>query len=487
MRAVRQAVIDIGSNTIRLVVYAGWPRAPLPIYNEKSRVKLGACLAGNGEIDKATMRKALAALARFETLARTMQVDSLRVVATAATREAKNGHELVEKAAALGINVEVLDGDAEATAAGYGVLSDNPLANGYVGDLGGGSLELIRISDGKLGARVSLPLGTLRHDILTGKSPKQITQMLRHDIAKTMGKRAFPMETGLPFYMIGGSWRSFARLHMHATGYPLTILSNYEMLPEVPETLAPLVQDRDALIQSNVVAAGRIAELPGAAALLGGIVGLLKPRKLVTSIYGLREGLLYEQLTPAERKQDPLIASARFEGERLGRFPFHGDALADWIAPVFAGQSAHDARLCRAACLLSDSVWNVNPEYRADHALGLALDGSWPGVSASDRAVIAAALWTVHAGKRTLPEMLPALAKPGALAQAVIWGLAIRLAHRLDGGTGGALADSRIDGDGATLKLHLRGSAVRLQSNSVLRRLQALGEALGHAQAEIIG
>jgi exopolyphosphatase/guanosine-5'-triphosphate,3'-diphosphate pyrophosphatase len=487
MRAVRQAVIDIGSNTIRLVVYAGWPRAPLPIYNEKNRVKLGACLADNGEIDKATMKKALAALARFETLARTMQVDSLRVVATAATREAKNGHELVEKAAALGINVEVLDGDAEATAAGYGVLSDNPLANGYVGDLGGGSLELIRISDGKLGARVSLPLGTLRHDILTGKSPKQITQMLRSDIAKAMGKRAFPMETGLPFYMIGGSWRSFARLHMHATGYPLTILSNYEMLPEVPETLAPLVQDRDALIQSNVVAAGRIAELPGAAALLGGIVGLLKPRKLVTSIYGLREGLLYEQLTPAERKQDPLIASARFEGERLGRFPFHGDALADWIAPVFAGQSAHDARLCRAACLLSDSVWNVNPEYRADHALGLALDGSWPGVSASDRAVIAAALWTVHAGKRTLPEMLPALAKPGALAQAVIWGLAIRLAHRLDGGTGGALADSRIDGDGATLKLHLRGSAVRLQSNSVLRRLQALGEALGHAQAEIIG
>ena len=487
MRAVRQAVIDIGSNTIRLVVYAGWPRAPLPIYNEKSRVKLGACLAGNGEIDKATMKKALAALARFETLARTMQVNSLRVVATAATREAKNGHELVEKAAALGINVEVLDGDAEATAAGYGVLSDNPLANGYVGDLGGGSLELIRISDGKLGARVSLPLGTLRHDILTGKSPKQITQMLRNDIAKTMGKRAFPMETGLPFYMIGGSWRSFARLHMHATGYPLTILSNYEMPPETPETLAPLVQDRDALMQSNVVAAGRIAELPGAAALLGGIVGLLKPRKLVTSIYGLREGLLYEQLKPAERKQDPLIASARFEGERLGRFPFHGDALADWIAPVFAGQSAHDARLCRAACLLSDSVWNVNPEYRADHALGLALDGSWPGVSASDRAVIAAALWTVHAGKRTLPEMLPALAKPGALAQAVIWGLAIRLAHRLDGGTGGALADSRIDGDGAMLKLHLRGSAIRLQSNSVLRRLQALGEALGHAQAEIIG
>ena len=215
MKAVRQAVIDIGSNTVRLVVYAGLPRAPMPIYNEKSRVKLGACLAGDGEIDKATMKKALAALARFETLARAMQVDSMCVVATAATREAKNGHELVEKAAALGIRVDVLDGNAEATAAGYGVLSDNPFANGYVGDLGGGSLELIRIADGKLGARVSLPLGTLRHDVLMGKSAKQVVAMLRDDIAKTMGKRAFPIETDLPFYMIGGSWRSFARLHMH--------------------------------------------------------------------------------------------------------------------------------------------------------------------------------------------------------------------------------------------------------------------------------
>jgi exopolyphosphatase/guanosine-5'-triphosphate,3'-diphosphate pyrophosphatase len=487
MKAVRQAVIDIGSNTVRLVVYAGLPRAPLPIYNEKSRVKLGACLAGDGIIDKATMKKALAALARFETLARAMQVDTMRVVATAATREAKNGHELVEKAAALGIHVDVLDGDAEATAAGLGILSDNPHANGYVGDLGGGSLELIRISDGKLGTRISLPLGTLRHDILQGKTTKQISQMLRNDIAKAMGKGNFPIETGLPFYMIGGSWRTLARLHMHQTAYPLTILSNYEMPADAPEMMMPLVNDKDALTRSNVLAAGRISALPGANALLAGISGLLKPSTLVTSIYGLREGLLFEQLTPAEQQADPLIAAAQFEGERLGRFPFHGDALAQWMAPVFAGQSPNDARLCRAACLLSDSVWNVNPEYRADHALDLALDGSWPGVNASDRAVIAAALWTVHAGKRTLPEMLTALATPGALAQAVIWGLAIRLAHRLDGGTGGALTDSRIDGDGATLRLHLTGSAVRLQSNSVQRRLQALAEALGYTQAEIVG
>ena len=486
MKSVRQAVIDIGSNTVRLVVYAGLPRAPMPIYNEKSRIALGACLAGDGIISDATMAKALAALARFETLARSMKVDTLRVVATAATREAKNGHKLVEGAAALGIRVDVLDGDTEATAAGLGVLSDNPQANGYVGDLGGGSLELIRIADGKLGERVSLPLGTLRHAVLKSKSTRQITQMLRNDITALKGEDGFPIETSLPFYMIGGSWRTFARLHMHDVGYPLTILSNYQMPPDAPTQLMPLVNDAVALAQTKVVASARVAALPGATALLAGVVKLLEPSELVTSIYGLREGLLFDQLSEAERQQDPLIAATRFEGERLARFPFHGDALADWIAPVFAGQSDGDARLCRAACLLSDSVWNVNPEYRADHALDLALDGSWPGVVASDRAIIAAALWTVHAGKRTLPEMLANLAKPGALAQAVIWGLAIRLAQRLDGGTGGALADSRIEGDDDVLRLRLSRQAVRLRSNSVQRRLQALGEALGYGRAEIV-
>ena len=487
MKPLRQAVIDIGSNTVRLVVYAGLPRAPMPIYNEKSRVALGACLAGDGVIDDATMQKALSAIARFETLARSMKVDTLRVVATAATREAKNGRKLVEGAAALGIRVDVLDGETEATAAGLGVISDNPHANGYVGDLGGGSLELIRVADGKLGERVSLPLGTLRHDALKGKTTKQITQMLIDDIAVLKGEGGFPIETGLPFYMIGGSWRTFARLHMHDVGYPLTILSNYQMPPDAPTRLLPLVNDVTALAHTKVIASARIAALPGATALLEGVVRLLEPSELVTSIYGLREGLLFDQLSEAERREDPLIAATRFEGERLARFPFHGDALADWIAPVFAGQSEGDARLCRAACLLADSVWNVNPEYRADHALDHALDGNWPGVGASDRAIIAAALWTVHAGKRTLPEMLVGLAKPGALAQAVIWGLAMRLAQRLDGGSGAALADSRVDGDNNTLRLHLSRQAVRLRSNSVQRRLQALGEALGYSRVEIIG
>ena len=485
MKPVRQAVIDIGSNTIRLVVYAGLPRAPMPIYNEKSRIALGACLAGDGVIDDTTMAKALAALARFETLARLMKVDTLRVVATAATREAKNGRLLVEKAAALGIRVDVLDGDTEATAAGLGVLSDNPNANGYVGDLGGGSLELIRVTNGVLGERISLPLGTLRHKALAGKTTKQIAQMIKDSLDESNAGHGFEIEKGLPFYMIGGSWRCFSRLHMHVSGYPLTILSNYQMPPSAPSELTAIVNDPSELAQTKIVSSARAVALPGATALLAALVRLFEPAKLVTSIYGLREGLLFDQLSGAERKQDPLIAAARFEGERLARFPFHGDMLADWIAPVFADQSETDTRLCRAACLLADSVWNVNPEHRADHALDHALDGSWPGVIASDRAIIAAALWTVHAGKRSLPVILTLLATPGELAQAVIWGLAIRLAQRIDGGTGGALADSVINGDNDVLTLHLTRQSGRLRSNTLTRRLQALGDALGYSKVEL--
>lgn len=486
MKPVRQGVIDIGSNTIRLVVYSGLPRAPMPIYNEKSRVALGSCLAGDGIIDEPTMAKALAALGRFETLARSMKVDTLRVVATAATREAKNGHVLVEQAAAMGIRVDVLDGDTEATAAGLGVLSDNPHADGYVGDLGGGSLELIRVANGVLGERISLPLGTLRHKVLLGKSTKQIAQSIKEVLDQDEEGGGFAIEKGLPFYLIGGAWRCFSRLHMHVSGYPLTILSNYQMPPEAPMDLTSMVSDPTALAQTKIVSSARAVALPGATALLSALVRLFEPERLVTSIYGLREGLLFDQLSTSERLQDPLIAATRFEGERLARFPFHGDVLADWIAPVFADQSETDTRLCRAACLLADSVWNVNPEHRAEHALDLALDGSWPGVVASDRAVIAAALWTVHGGKRALPEILTKLAGPGELAQAVIWGLAIRLAQRLDGGTGGALADSFINGDNDVLSLRLTRQSTRLRSNTLLRRLQALGDALGYPQVELI-
>lgn len=482
----RRAVIDIGSNTIRLVVYAGSARSPVPIFNEKSRIGLGACLVGDGIIDDKTMSAALRALARYSAVAHGMEVDELRIVATAATREAKNGKELVKRAKAMGIVIEVLDGEAEARASGLGIISEFPGANGYAGDLGGGSLELIRINDGALDGAVSLPLGTLRHKILKNKSAKQIAQIIRDELEKAAGKQGFPIETGLPFYMIGGSWRALARLHIDVAHYPLAILSHYQMPPSAPADLASLVGDPAKLAQHPAVPSARLPSLPGSTALLGGIARLFKSSALVTSIHGLREGILFDTLDDESKALDPLLAAARFEGQRLGRFDDHGDALADWLAQLFADKRGNLDRLCRAACLLADSVWQVNPEYRAEDAMKIALDGNWPGVSASDRALIAMALFAAHAGLAPAPEILTQLASKTALETAMQWGLAIRLAQRLDGGTGKALASAKLTRKRGTLTLSLAGDAQALVSDGVERRLAHLANAIGCTDAILL-
>lgn len=481
MSGVRQAVIDIGSNAIRLVVYAGAGRAPMPIYNEKARVSLGACLANGGRIDSATMDAAVAAIARLHTLARAMDVDTLRVVATAATREAKNGRELVDRADALGIRVEILDGMAEAYVAGLGIVSEHPQADGYVGDLGGGSLELARLSAGRIGARVSLPFGTLRIGAMVSQSPKEISQAIKAALPEE-----FPIDADLPFFLVGGSWRALARLHIHVSQFPLAVLSNYSMPPTAPAELLPVSQDRRYLLDNKAVPSARIDAIPGATALLTGIVRLLKPSVLVTSTSGLREGLLYDRLSEADRRLDPLVEAARHEGARLARFRFHGDALADWIDPLFAEEGAKLARLRRVACLLSDTAWNMTPEYRADVALTLALDGSWPGATTEDRAILASALIAVHNSKRSPADLLYRLAPDEDLKRAQCWGLAIRLAQRLDGGTGTALADTVLALVDDTLILRLMRLAERLQTESLARRLQRLGDAMGVVKTRIV-
>jgi exopolyphosphatase/guanosine-5'-triphosphate,3'-diphosphate pyrophosphatase len=170
----------------------------------------------------------------------------------------------------------------------------------------------------------------------------------------------------------------------------------------------------------------------------------------------------------------------------LARFRFHGDALADWIAPVFVGESPHFDRLRRIACLLADTAWNVTPEYRGDVAVSLALDGNWPGASTEDRAMLAAALLAVHDNKRSLADLLDRLAPAESLSAARHWGLAIRLAHRLDGGTGAALGDTRLARNADALELHLAGAGRRLRSGSVERRLGQLAQALGLSDAKVV-
>ena len=476
--APRTAIIDIGSNSVRLVVYQGPPRLPAIRFNEKVMAGLGRGLAATGAIDPVALDKARVALARFASLAREMGVTSLRTVATAAVRDAANGGELIECAESLGLEVELLSGEQEAKGAGEGVLSAIPDADGIVGDLGGGSLELVRIRDGNVEDRVSFPLGVLRIPALRERGSKAFE---RH-IARLIDEAGWEGRgRGLPFYLVGGSWRALARLDMTLADYPLPIIHHYELTPtdilRLSRTIPHLSKAR--LREVKGLSSSRAATLGDATALLSVLLKHLGSSTTVASAYGLREGLLYGGLDAKTRALDPLIVAAREEGRLLGRFPEHGDLLESWIAPLFSGEATAEVRLRHAACLLADVGWRANPEFRSERGVEIALHGNWVGIDAVGRAMLAQALHTSLGGGLDVPNPLAELASPAQLKLATSWGLAIRLGQRLSGGLAGPLERSGLVLDATTLGLAMRDEDRGFYGEAVERRHATLATAMG--------
>lgn len=473
----RVAIIDIGSNSVRLVVYQGTARLPAILFNEKVMAGLGKALAETGAIDAGSMALARGTLARFARLAREMKVDQLRTVATAAVREASNGGELIEAAEALGLKVDLLSGEEEGTASGMGVLSGIPDADGIVGDLGGGSLELVRVVAGTVTDRVSFPLGVLR----LGAIRAQGRGALDRTVARLIEQAGWSGRgQGLPLYLVGGSWRSLGRLDMHLSQYPLPIAHQYgialDRVAELRTTLREISKTELKAIPN--LSSARLPTLESATALLMTVLKQLGSSETIVSAYGLREGLLFARLSPEERREDPLIAATREEGQRLGRFPEHGDLLDAWVAPIFDGEPPEMVRLRHAACLLADVGWQANPEFRAERGMEIGLHGNWVGIDASGRAVVAQALHTSLGGEFDTPEPLGRLAASDVLRRARLWGLAIRLGQRLSGGVAGPLKRSRLTLEGESLILCLKGDDAALYGEAVEKRHKALAVAL---------
>lgn len=473
-----RAVIDIGSNAIRLVVYGGPPRAPMPIYNEKARISLGDSVSKAGIITSDVLGQALAALVRFKSLTEAMNVGHLRVVATEATRRAKNGSDFLLQANKVGVPIELISGEEEARASALGVICDMPGATGYVADQGGGSLELAKIVAGEPRKPVSMPFGTIPLTKDDNCHSKQLARNIEKQL-KDVG--AFKIEKGLPLHLVGGAWRALAQLHMQVTDYPLNILSNYSMPANAGAILTELVADKAKMERAGVVSGARLPFMPAALATMEALIKIFNPSEVIVSVYGLREGLLFDRLSAETKSEDPLIAAARHEGTRLSRFAYHGDGIANWIAPLFQDDLDQLRRLRDAVCLLADSAWNSHPEYRAEHAAELALEGNWPGVTISDRAVIASGLYAAYGGRKPRPPLLSLLAPAEQLDRATLWGLAVRLAQRLDGGTGFGLEGVTLQRHNNAISLHYAPSFQHLDSSTVKRRLKHLNEAFAIA------
>ncbi|MEQ1509353.1 MAG: Ppx/GppA family phosphatase [Sphingopyxis sp.] len=471
----RVAIIDIGSNSVRLVVYAGPARAPQPIFNEKLMVGLGANLATSGCIEEPGYSRAIAGLTRFRALANDMGIANIRCVATAAVREAKNSADFMRDARGAGHDITILTGKEEARASGYGVISAIPDADGIVADLGGGSLELVRVKDGATAHHTSFPFGVLRlsavHQAHGGNFSKKIRNAL--------SKENWPGDaTGLPLYLVGGSWRALARFHMMISQDTMPLVSGHVMEAEVAGKLHDRLMKLDAneLQKLQGLSSARVSTIPVAASLLLPLIDQLQCQKLIVSASGLREGLLYQDLTQEERAQDPLLIATEAEGRRFARFAPNGAAMDQWIAPLFTEDDPENARLRLAACHLSEVASTASPDFRAERAAEMAMHGQWLGIDMAGRMVLAQALFTSAGGQGRL---FADAALACRLTRAWQWGLAMRLAQRLSGGTIEVFAQSALIREKKSVTIALNAECQDLMGEQVLRRLNQLAACLG--------
>ncbi len=369
------AIVDIGSNSVRLVAYEALTRALTPTFNEKVLCGLGRGVATTGFLPDDSVAKALAALQRFRVLCRTMEISDIRALATAAVRDAANGPQFLELAErAIGCPITLLTGPREAQLAALGVVSSIYQPDGVVGDLGGGSLELTDVKDGKVGRGVTLPLGGLSLMELSERSPKKAAKIARDALAKV---KALDNLAGRTFYAVGGTWRSLARLHMRQRQYPMRVMHNYVIPTRDALEFAKLVEriETEALTSIESVSSARRPLLAYGAAVLEEIIRRADPKEIVISALGVREGLLFEGLAPAEQAQDPLIVAARqfnllrsrAPGARRRIVPLDqpiprhdasrrdpgGDAAAPRRLPVVGHRLARASRLSRRTILRS--------------------------------------------------------------------------------------------------------------------------------------
>ena len=477
-RRHRRAVIDIGSNSVRLVIFNGPARAPVLLFNEKVAAGLGAELTETGRIGDVAMQRGLDALARFGLLAQAMEVEDILCIATAAVREASNCKDFVGRAQFLTrITIGLLPGEKEMRASGFGVISSITDANGIVADLGGGSLELARVRDGEVHEVVSLPLGVLRLGALRAQGKSALSQYL----ARTLKDAGWSAVTaGLPLYLVGGSWRALAHLDMQLTRFPLPVIHQYRMTADRAAHLVRVAASmgKARLAKIPAISSSRAATLPDAAVLLAALVRQLECSELIVSAHGLREGLLYQRLGEAERARDPLLVAAEAEGAAQGRFPEHGGLIDGWITELFERDPPEWTRLRRAACLLADVGWRASPDFRAERGMEVALHGNWIGIDGWGRAMLAQALYSNFGGGGLVDDMA-VLATREQLTQAVQWGLAIRLAQRLSGGVASPLELARLRRTPHGIELALPESHAALAGEAVSRRLRILAQAMG--------
>jgi exopolyphosphatase / guanosine-5'-triphosphate,3'-diphosphate pyrophosphatase len=483
-RALREtAVIDVGSNSVRLVIYRLQGRAIWTIYNEKVLAGLGRDLSETGRLAPQGVEQALEALRRFSALLDAMPGVQIFTAATAAVREAADGPAFLSRVEQeVGLRLRVISGPEEARYAALGVTAGQPDAQGIVGDLGGASLELTRLGGPQKDA-ISLPLGPFS---VAGAASKFDPDRLKGLIGKALAPYAKRF-SARDLHAVGGAWRNFALLHMRMSNYPLEVLHQYEISRSDALSAARFVarQSQDSLGRTPGLSRKRVETLPYAAVLLECLIEQLELETLTLSAFGLREGLIFESMDAQLRKQDPLVEGCAALAARAAGETGFGPTLAAWVAPVFSALPPvfdREPLLTIAACQLADLGAQLHPDHRADLVFAQVLRAPVPGQTHAERAFIAAAAYSRYTSSFAPqePEVISRLLSAERVARARALGAAIRLGCDLSGRNTALLGHSSLSLKGSILTLSIdAGHADLLLGEQTVRRATSLATRLG--------
>ena len=482
------AIVDIGSNSVRLLVYDQLGRAPMPRFNEKSLLRLADGLAETGVIAPDGFRRAVQAVGRFRAIADAMGVGRIDAVATEAMRRAANGRKLAAAIEAeCGLKVRILKGAEEARFSTLGVISGFFRPVGAVGDMGGGSLEVAEAVDDHVGDRwVSLPLGALPVEAMLRSGPsaakREIDEILRRSLPRALRSEVF--------YPVGGGWRTLAKAHMEEVGAAVKVVQGYTISAVEAREFARSVSQLSPakLAATPGVTERRGRTLPAAALALDRLLKHLAPKRVVFSALGLREGFLYSQLSPEEQYLDPLVEGAQLIGLPLARVPDFAPELVSWTANLVRGETAAQKRLRVAICALSDIAWRDAPDLRAEESFRRLVQFPFIGVTHPERVFIAAAIHARYAGRPDAKWLSPAirLLAPAERRRAQILGRAILLAYRFSGGVPAVLESARLRVESNGVRLEVAAAARAPDSEVVSDRLKLLANALGVKRSEVV-
>ncbi len=472
---LRCAIVDLGSNSVRLVVFEGRGRNPVAIFNEKAVLRLGRGLQATGRLNAQGVEQAYRVMTRYAAIARAMEAEPFEVLATAAVRDASNGPEFMDglRAHTPNATLRVLTGMEEASLSSAGLLCGIPGADGLLADIGGGSLELVRLDGSGVHHATTLRLGVIR---LADRSENDLTRaraIAEADLAEVPWLHE-GAERDL--YLVGGAWRALARVHMQHVAYPLAIVHHYTIDREAARALTALVLEPRRTLQG---ARRRAEDLPYAATVLRRLLRLSNARRVVFSANGIREGWFMQLVDPELRRQDPLLAAAKDLATTLARDPALPPALVAWTRPLFPNDTAQDLRLRHAACWMSDIGSQDHPEYRAEQAFWRVLRQPGVGMSHPTRAFLALAIALRYDADPDAPYLAMArtLLDPAETARANTLGAALRLAYTLSAGTPALLADTTLRAEGNRLVLDLIGAGV-FAGEGIERRLERLASSL---------